>query len=185
MTDRTRTYDRLHDVVKDVDRARVLVGFHFRNSDLQGSALGRKVGRYVARQLLPAGQLRQDRPETYTSAWGLCQDLDARSLHARRRTTSGCSSTRPAGGCTTVRRVPHPSRSSGGGPDRPTATLEAAAEARDSAITKGTFQVDARAVPLADIEQVWADATTSTQRIVLTPHSDPPRPEAAVVSVGC
>jgi hypothetical protein len=48
VTDRTRTYDRLHDVVKDVDRARVLVGFHFRNSDLQGSALGRKVGRYVA-----------------------------------------------------------------------------------------------------------------------------------------
>ena len=48
MTERTRTYDRLHDVVKDVDRARVLVGFHFRNSDLQGSTLGRKVGRYVA-----------------------------------------------------------------------------------------------------------------------------------------
>ncbi len=47
-TARTRTYDRLHDVVKDVDWARVLVGFHFRNSDLQGSALGRKVGRYVA-----------------------------------------------------------------------------------------------------------------------------------------
>jgi hypothetical protein len=45
---RSRTYDRLHDVVKDVDWARVLVGFHFRNSDLQGSALGRKVGRYVA-----------------------------------------------------------------------------------------------------------------------------------------
>jgi hypothetical protein len=47
-TARTRTYDRLHDIVKDVDWARVLVGFHFRNSDLQGSALGRKVGRYVA-----------------------------------------------------------------------------------------------------------------------------------------
>jgi hypothetical protein len=46
-TARTRTYDRLHDIVKDVDWARVLVGFHFRNSDLQGSALGRKVGRYV------------------------------------------------------------------------------------------------------------------------------------------
>jgi hypothetical protein len=45
---RTRTYDRLQDIVKDVDWARVLVGFHFRNSDLQGSALGRKVGRYVA-----------------------------------------------------------------------------------------------------------------------------------------
>ena len=48
VTDRTRRYDRLHQVVKDVDRARVLVGFHFRNSDLEGSALGRKVGRYVA-----------------------------------------------------------------------------------------------------------------------------------------
>src|SRR4029077_19632363 len=44
---RTRTYARLRDVVKDVDWARVLVGFHFRSSDLQGSALGRKVGRYV------------------------------------------------------------------------------------------------------------------------------------------
>ena len=43
-----QSYDRLHDVVKDVDLARVLVGFHFRNSDLQGSNLGRKVGRYVA-----------------------------------------------------------------------------------------------------------------------------------------
>lgn len=48
VTVRTRTYDRLDDVVKDVDWARVLVGFHFRNSDLQGSALGRKVGSYVA-----------------------------------------------------------------------------------------------------------------------------------------
>ena len=49
---RVRTYGRLHDAVKDVDWARVLVGFHFRNSDLQGSALGRKVGRYVARNYL-------------------------------------------------------------------------------------------------------------------------------------
>jgi hypothetical protein len=48
ITHSTREYKRLHQVVKDVDRARVLVGFHFRNSDLQGSALGRKVGRYVA-----------------------------------------------------------------------------------------------------------------------------------------
>jgi hypothetical protein len=46
-TGTTREYDRLHDVVKDVDLARVLVGFHFRNSDEQGSALGRKVGGYV------------------------------------------------------------------------------------------------------------------------------------------
>ena len=47
LTETTRTYHRLHDIVKDVDWARVLVGFHFRNSDLQGSSLGRKVGRYV------------------------------------------------------------------------------------------------------------------------------------------
>jgi hypothetical protein len=47
VTERTRTYGRLHDVVKDVDWARVLVGFHFRNSDLQGTTLGRTVGRYV------------------------------------------------------------------------------------------------------------------------------------------
>lgn len=47
VTGTTREYDRLHDVVKDVDWARVLVGFHFRNSDLQGSNLGRKVGGYV------------------------------------------------------------------------------------------------------------------------------------------
>ncbi len=48
VTHTTRRYDRLHDIVKDVDWARVLVGFHFRNSDLEGSALGRNVGRYVA-----------------------------------------------------------------------------------------------------------------------------------------
>jgi hypothetical protein len=48
VTGTSRSYDRLEDIVKDVDWARVLVGFHFRNSDLQGSALGRKVGRYVA-----------------------------------------------------------------------------------------------------------------------------------------
>jgi hypothetical protein len=48
VTGTTRGYERLHDVVKDVDWARVLVGFHFRNSDLQGTALGRKVGSYVA-----------------------------------------------------------------------------------------------------------------------------------------
>jgi hypothetical protein len=47
VTDRTHTYDRLHDVVKEVDWARVFVGFHFRNSDLQGSSLGRKVAGYV------------------------------------------------------------------------------------------------------------------------------------------
>src|SRR6266540_1286700 len=47
VTGTTRDYERLQDVVKDVDWARVLVGFHFRNSDQQGSNLGRKVGDYV------------------------------------------------------------------------------------------------------------------------------------------
>ena len=51
ITGTTRDYDSLHDVVKDVDWARVLVGFHFRNSDQQGSNLGRKVGRYVVEHL--------------------------------------------------------------------------------------------------------------------------------------
>ncbi len=36
-------------------------------------------------------------------------------------------------------------------------------------ITQGTFQVNARAVPLADVERAWADVTSS-QRIVLTPQ---------------
>jgi hypothetical protein len=47
VTGTTREYRRFHDVAKDVNRARVLVGFHFRNSDQEGSNLGRKVGRYV------------------------------------------------------------------------------------------------------------------------------------------
>ena len=47
VTHTTREYKRLHNIVKEVDRARVLVGFHFRDSDLQGSRLGGKVGRYV------------------------------------------------------------------------------------------------------------------------------------------
>lgn len=59
VTEPTRTYDRLHDIVKDVDWARVLVGFHFRSSDLQGSALGRKVGRYVADHYFQTARLTQ------------------------------------------------------------------------------------------------------------------------------
>ena len=47
VTGTTRDYARLHDVVTDVDAARVLVGFHLLSSDLQGSRLGRRVGRYV------------------------------------------------------------------------------------------------------------------------------------------
>jgi NADPH:quinone reductase-like Zn-dependent oxidoreductase len=37
------------------------------------------------------------------------------------------------------------------------------------AITGGTFDVDARAVPLADVEQAWADAASTPRRIVLVP----------------
>jgi len=37
-----------HEVVDDVDLARVLVGFHFLTLDLRGSRLGRRVGEYVA-----------------------------------------------------------------------------------------------------------------------------------------
>ena len=47
ITGTTRTYQRFHEAYKDVDWARVLVGFHFRNSDQEGSTLGRKVARYV------------------------------------------------------------------------------------------------------------------------------------------
>jgi hypothetical protein len=50
-THTTRQYARLQDIVDDVDLARILVGFHFRNSDLEGSGLGREVGRYVAGRL--------------------------------------------------------------------------------------------------------------------------------------
>jgi hypothetical protein len=57
ITGTTRDYDRLSDVVKDVDLARVLVGFHFLSSDHAGAALGRKVGRYVARHFFqPLGK---------------------------------------------------------------------------------------------------------------------------------
>jgi hypothetical protein len=46
-TGTTRSFQDLHEVVKDVEQARVLVGFHFRHSDLEGSILGRKVARFV------------------------------------------------------------------------------------------------------------------------------------------
>jgi PAP2 superfamily len=46
-TGETRYYDSLKDVVQEVNNARVYAGFHFRNSDEEGSALGRRVGRFV------------------------------------------------------------------------------------------------------------------------------------------
>lgn len=50
-TGETRRYDRLKEVAQEVNRARVWAGFHFRNSDEDGSTLGRKVGRYVVHNL--------------------------------------------------------------------------------------------------------------------------------------
>jgi hypothetical protein len=48
-TGETRYYHTLKYVVQEVNDARVWAGFHFRNSDEEGSTLGRKVGRFVAR----------------------------------------------------------------------------------------------------------------------------------------
>jgi hypothetical protein len=45
------TFERFQDAVKSVNRARVLAGFHFRNSDQEGTVLGRDVGRYVTDHL--------------------------------------------------------------------------------------------------------------------------------------
>jgi hypothetical protein len=47
VTGTTRVYARFRDVVQDVETARVLVGFHFRQSDREGSRLGRRVARHV------------------------------------------------------------------------------------------------------------------------------------------
>jgi hypothetical protein len=48
ITGTTRTYERFHEAFMEVNLARVLAGFHFRNSDQEGSNLGRHVSRYVA-----------------------------------------------------------------------------------------------------------------------------------------
>ena len=50
-------------------------------------------------------------------------------------------------------------------------------------ITKGTFNINARLASLADVEQAWADATRTTQRIVLTPG--PCRRLNGVPAPGC
>jgi len=50
-TNTQRHYERFHDIVKDVNEARVLAGFHFRNSDQQGANLGRDVARFVVSRL--------------------------------------------------------------------------------------------------------------------------------------
>jgi hypothetical protein len=42
-----RRFNHLDEAVRDVEQARVLAGFHFRDSDLDGSDLGRNVARFV------------------------------------------------------------------------------------------------------------------------------------------
>jgi len=37
-------------------------------------------------------------------------------------------------------------------------------------ITNGALDIDARPVPLADVEQAWADSAATSQRIVLVPN---------------
>jgi hypothetical protein len=62
-TGETRQYDGLRDVVQEVNRARVLAGFHFWSSDQEGSELGRKVGRYVVRRFFqPLGRNALEKP---------------------------------------------------------------------------------------------------------------------------
>ncbi|HSD79121.1 MAG TPA: vanadium-dependent haloperoxidase [Solirubrobacteraceae bacterium] len=56
VTQTSRAYDRLREVVGDVDQARVLAGFHFWSSDLEGSRLGRDVGRYVVVHLFRSAE---------------------------------------------------------------------------------------------------------------------------------
>jgi hypothetical protein len=48
VTSTLRQYDSFHQVVNDVNQARVLAGFHFRSSDQEGAHLGRTVARFVA-----------------------------------------------------------------------------------------------------------------------------------------
>jgi hypothetical protein len=49
VTGETRYYTRFSEVVDEVNNARVWAGFHFRYSQEDGSRLGRKVGRLVAK----------------------------------------------------------------------------------------------------------------------------------------
>jgi hypothetical protein len=52
VTGATRSYQRFHDVVKDVINARIYLGIHFRTPDVQGAVLGKKVAFYQAKHIL-------------------------------------------------------------------------------------------------------------------------------------
>jgi hypothetical protein len=49
VTGTTHHFDRFKDAAKEVYDARTWAGLHFRNSTMEGAWIGRKVGRYVAR----------------------------------------------------------------------------------------------------------------------------------------
>ena len=51
VTAETRSYDRFKDAVEEVNNARVWAGFHFRHAQEDGSRIGRKVARFVVRNL--------------------------------------------------------------------------------------------------------------------------------------
>ena len=48
--DMTRHYKRFTDVVDDTIDARVYLGIHFREADVQGARIGKKVARWLDRQ---------------------------------------------------------------------------------------------------------------------------------------
>lgn len=63
VTATVRGYDRFRDVVNDVNDARVLAGFHFRNSDREGARLGRNVARFATGHFFqPVGRQQKTRP---------------------------------------------------------------------------------------------------------------------------
>ena len=51
----------------------------------------------------------------------------------------------------------------------PTADILAELPELAGELTSGTFAVDARPMPLAEVERAWSDAVTTSRRIVLTP----------------
>ena len=59
VTGETRRYERLKDVVGEVNRARVWAGFHYWSSDQAGSVLGRKVGSFVVKNFFRPRRFRR------------------------------------------------------------------------------------------------------------------------------
>jgi hypothetical protein len=57
VTNTTRRFDRAGDALNEVIEARIYIGYHFRSSDVDGAALGRRTAHYVLeRYFLPASR---------------------------------------------------------------------------------------------------------------------------------